>query len=180
MSIKASTMTRFWLDRKTDETGVSGTGRVAEGVRFANGKVALSWLTVHTSTVIYDAMVDVVAIHGHGGKTSVTWQDEQPSAFKWGVTNCQLNICENSPFGSAGGLDARPDLQAPAYVPEGERAVYLDGYRYAAAEAYGADWRTCSFGWAPALVIPAPGLEVVGCTELPKPERREPPDGDCG
>ena len=35
----------FHLLRLADESGVSGTGRVAEGVIFSNGWVALVWLT---------------------------------------------------------------------------------------------------------------------------------------
>jgi hypothetical protein len=156
----APTTIRFWLDRSDDESGVSGTGRVAEGIRFSNGRVALSWLTKHSSVAIYDSMAEVVCIHGHGGKTKVTWQDPPPEPYNWGATNCALDACEHNPFGSAGGLAARATaLVAPEYVPEDQRRDYLDGYAMAAAEAYGPDWRTCHFGWAPAIVIEAPKAE---------------------
>lgn len=45
-------MKRFHLQRLVDDTGVSGTGRVAEGVVFQNGKCVLSWLTSHTSVAV--------------------------------------------------------------------------------------------------------------------------------
>lgn len=66
---------RFNLVRHEDETGVSGTGIVAQGVQFASGKVAMNWTTDHTSTTIFDSIEEVKAVHGHGGKTEVVWVD---------------------------------------------------------------------------------------------------------
>lgn len=63
----------FRLNRIEDEGGVSGTGIVAEGVQFSNGKCAVSWLTEHTSVAIYDNIEDVEFIHGHNGKTKIEW-----------------------------------------------------------------------------------------------------------
>ena len=68
-------MKRFALNRLVDETGISGTGLVAEGVLFARGKVVLSWLTQHNSLGIYDSLAEMMAIHGHGGKTRIEWLD---------------------------------------------------------------------------------------------------------
>lgn len=65
----------FYLDRQIDETGVSGTGKVAEGVQFSNGWCALTWLTEHTSVVFYPSIDDVRFIHGHGGKTRIVFED---------------------------------------------------------------------------------------------------------
>ena len=61
----------FYLKRTEDESGVSGTGRVAQGFIFDNGKVAVSWLSEHPSVTIYDSIGEVHAIHGHGGKTEI-------------------------------------------------------------------------------------------------------------
>jgi hypothetical protein len=61
----------FVLIRDEDVTGQSGTGVVAEGVRFSDGRLAMRWLTQHTSTALYDSLEDLLAIHGHGGKTRV-------------------------------------------------------------------------------------------------------------
>ena len=66
-------MKTFRLYRAEDESGVSGTGYVAEGVEFNNGKCALSWLTKHTSVAGYDNIAVLEAIHGHGGKTLTVW-----------------------------------------------------------------------------------------------------------
>lgn len=73
-------MRRFELIRLEDEGGVSGTGRVAEGVWFSNGKCVLSWLTEYQSVGVYDNMGDLEAIHGHNGKTQVFLIDE-PTAI---------------------------------------------------------------------------------------------------
>jgi len=67
---------RFYLNRKVDETGISGTGIVAEGVQFEDGTVALRWLSDLAATGIYSSIGDVELIHGHGGKTRVVWLDE--------------------------------------------------------------------------------------------------------
>lgn len=68
-------MKTFVLYRDEDETGVSGTGTVAEGIQFSDGKVALRWIVgKYRSTVLWDSIEAVEAIHGHNGKTRVVWQ----------------------------------------------------------------------------------------------------------
>lgn len=71
-----SAMRSFHLLRLEDESGVSGTGIVAEGVEFTNGKVVINWLTKHRSMTIYENIKEAEAIHGHGGKTKVVYHDE--------------------------------------------------------------------------------------------------------
>lgn len=66
----------FWLDRRVDASGVSGTGIVAEGYEFSDGVVALRWMSDKQSTAIYDNMNDLIAIHGHGGKTNIVRADD--------------------------------------------------------------------------------------------------------
>lgn len=63
----------FELHRDEDETGISGTGVVAQGVVFASGKCALLWLTEHTSVGVYDSIEELTAIHGHDGRTRVVY-----------------------------------------------------------------------------------------------------------
>ncbi len=70
-----SMMRRFYLDRHTDASGVSGIGRVAEGVVFERGEVVLWWLTSHRTMGMYASIDEMVEIHGHQGKTVVTWVD---------------------------------------------------------------------------------------------------------
>jgi hypothetical protein len=70
---------RFVLQRVEDETGISGTGRVVEGVLFSTGDVAMQWIVgEHRSTVVWPAsmgMGAVEAIHGHNGRTVIEWVD---------------------------------------------------------------------------------------------------------
>src|SRR5258708_5088529 len=62
---------RLYLERTLDPVGISGTGVIAEGVVFSNGKVVLQWLTNYQSVGIYVSISDVLSIHGHNGTTSV-------------------------------------------------------------------------------------------------------------
>lgn len=71
----------FYLKRSEDESGVSGTGRIAQGVVFDNGKVALTWLSDHPSVTVYDNLGEVRAIHGHEGKTEVVMEPDWKRAF---------------------------------------------------------------------------------------------------
>jgi len=66
-------MERFYLNRVEDETGVSGTGIVAEGVQFTDGTAVLRWTTATSSTAVYASIDDLEAIHGHGGSTQIVW-----------------------------------------------------------------------------------------------------------
>lgn len=68
-------MRRFALMRDVDVSGMSGTGRVAEGVEFSNGFVALTWLSEVTSVAVYLSIEHVELIHGHRGLSRVIWED---------------------------------------------------------------------------------------------------------
>lgn len=81
-------MRYFTLHRIDDETGVSGTGVVAWGVKWPDGAVSLRWLGKTPSFVNYEGVptdlqiqregdkhTDIV--HGHHGKTVIVWMDEQ-------------------------------------------------------------------------------------------------------
>ena len=71
----------FYLNRVEDESGISGTGRVAQGFIFDNGKVAVTWLSEHPSVTVYDNIGEVRAIHGHGGKTEVIMEPDYKRAY---------------------------------------------------------------------------------------------------
>lgn len=65
--------------RQQDESGVSGTGTVAYGIRWPepNGRVTLGWVADKhdfTSVATYSGMEAVESIHGHGGKTTIVPQ----------------------------------------------------------------------------------------------------------
>jgi hypothetical protein len=73
---KQSHARRFVLNRTEDFTGTSGTGVVAEGICFSNGKVALHWLSHLGAVNVYDSMEVTEALHGHGGLTKIEWIDK--------------------------------------------------------------------------------------------------------
>lgn len=72
---------RFYLVRKTDKTGMSGTGYIAEGIQFQNGVCVLNWLSTVSSTNVYHSVVEMEHIHTHAGKdggengTYILWVD---------------------------------------------------------------------------------------------------------
>lgn len=71
----AISLRRFLLERHEDPTGTSGVGIVAEGVLFSDGSVALRWHSGTPSTILYESIDDLLEVHGHQGRTSITWKD---------------------------------------------------------------------------------------------------------
>lgn len=69
-------MKTFILRRLEDESGVSGTGIVAQGCVFDNGYVALTWLTHLSSLAWYHSIEVLTNIHGHDGKTVVEYTND--------------------------------------------------------------------------------------------------------
>jgi hypothetical protein len=64
----------FSMIRGNDESGVSGTGKVLEGVQFSDGVVVVRWLTPHvaSTTAVYDNMDDFETIHIKSHPTNQT------------------------------------------------------------------------------------------------------------
>ena len=74
---------RFYLYRKEDESGVSGTGVVAVGIEFPSGQCVMEWVTKRTaegSLAVYDTMAGLEEVHGHGGKTEIHFYDDDGSS----------------------------------------------------------------------------------------------------
>lgn len=69
---------RFFLWRHEDDSGVSGTGAVAQGVVWHDGTATLKWSVPGkpNSEASYRCMLDLMEIHGHGGKTVAKWLDK--------------------------------------------------------------------------------------------------------
>jgi hypothetical protein len=74
----------FELIRKTDVTGVSGTGIVAEGVVFENGRVVMQWRAPFQTLGIYDSIEEVEAIHCHGGLSQISYSQHYFNAEELG------------------------------------------------------------------------------------------------
>jgi len=66
---------RFHFERNEDKSGVSGCGRVATGVMFDDGQIALHWEGLHSSINIYHSIEDLLYVHGHNGATELIWDD---------------------------------------------------------------------------------------------------------
>lgn len=69
-------MRRFYLARTEDVSGVSGTGRVAQGIEFNDGSVAMQWNTSHKSIGLYWSIDHVIDIHGHEGRATIEWTND--------------------------------------------------------------------------------------------------------
>lgn len=63
----------FYLQRDNDVSGISGTGRVADGVLWPDGSVEIRWRGERPSSVHWDCLADPAFIHGHGGVTQIVW-----------------------------------------------------------------------------------------------------------
>lgn len=80
--------TLFTVERVTDTTGISGTGRVLDGVIYHTGQVAICWRSDlrepagHSSIAIYpsvQAFIDVhLAPHGLGASRVVILHGHSP------------------------------------------------------------------------------------------------------
>lgn len=70
-------MRRFYMARKEDETGVSGTGIVLQGVLTAAGRVFVEWRLPRASMGIYLSLDEFEEIHvkSHPAKTEIRWLD---------------------------------------------------------------------------------------------------------
>lgn len=68
-------MRTFLLVRDVDDTGISGTGIVAEGIEFSDKSVAMRWKGESPSTSIWANIRHMLLIHGHGTKSRVEWQN---------------------------------------------------------------------------------------------------------
>lgn len=77
--IDSSDIKNFWVYRQEDESGVSGTGLVIEGVEFTTGKVVISWLgNFPYSVAVYDSfeVFEEIHINSHpDNQTKVVWSD---------------------------------------------------------------------------------------------------------
>lgn len=72
-------MRTFKLVRSEDLSGVSGVGEVAEGVEFRDGTVVISWLRKFHSLGVYENVEELIAIHGHEGRTVIKFDPTEPT-----------------------------------------------------------------------------------------------------
>jgi hypothetical protein len=77
----------FTVCRLSDESGVSGTGVVIEGIEFATGQCVLHWLAPAPkgSIAIFDSVNDFISIHikpHPTNETIITYEDGEQHRFK--------------------------------------------------------------------------------------------------
>ena len=66
----------FTLIRHNDQSGVSGTGRVLDGVVFPNGKVVVYWRAKFNTIAVYESFEAFKFIHVDShptNNTEITW-----------------------------------------------------------------------------------------------------------
>lgn len=73
-------MRTFEMIRNADETGVSGTGLVLEGIEFSNGEVVVCWESKkHPNSIsIFASFADFEDVHitpHPSNKTEIIWHD---------------------------------------------------------------------------------------------------------
>lgn len=66
----------FMVDRRKDQTGISGVGVIAEGVQFTDGTVVIRWITETATTAIFDSIEDLRKVHGHRGDSVIRWIED--------------------------------------------------------------------------------------------------------
>lgn len=76
----------FTVARRSDETGVSGTGVVIEGVTLATGQCIVHWLypPPRGGIAIFDSMNDFIRVHigpHPANRTIITYQDGEQQTF---------------------------------------------------------------------------------------------------
>jgi len=76
----------FTVCRQGDESGISGTGVVIEGVQYATGQAVLHWLTPFPkgSIAIFESIEDFKRVHVNPhptNKTIITWSDGRQDEF---------------------------------------------------------------------------------------------------
>jgi len=74
-SARDVTLRRFKLVRAKDVSGTSGTGVVAEGVEYSNGRVSISWISQLECCGNYANVKTLLGVHGHEGATEIEWID---------------------------------------------------------------------------------------------------------
>lgn len=103
--------------RHEDESGISGTGVVAEWVEYSDGEVVVHWTSHTPSTNHYRNFKQVEAIHGHGGKTELVTIWEQPKP--------QVELSEVDPAlveeSAQEAGEAQPNANTDKVEPEGKK-----------------------------------------------------------
>lgn len=69
--LKTVKLQEFYLLRKKDLSGLSGTGIVARGIELQSGRAVLEWLGKYKTITVFDNIQQIIDIHGHEGATEL-------------------------------------------------------------------------------------------------------------
>jgi len=69
-------MKAYFLCRREDVSGTSGTGHVAQVAEFDDGTAVVRWIASMNavgvaSTTVFNSVDDLLKVHGHDGKTGL-------------------------------------------------------------------------------------------------------------
>jgi len=68
--------------RDRDVSGISGTGKVLEGVEFTDGTVVVRWLSTYASTAVYANIDQFQTIHLHEGAGRIVWDKTYEEGYQ--------------------------------------------------------------------------------------------------
>jgi hypothetical protein len=66
-------MKSFEIIREEDNTGLSGTGKVAEGIEFSNGKCVVCWCSDVSTIVIHENIKSIEIIMLSHSKSKINY-----------------------------------------------------------------------------------------------------------
>jgi len=125
---------------------------VATGAVFEDGGAVLRWRGPNASTAIYRSMAELQSVHGYP-EAVFEYANKPSERFMRGHADCAQDACENAPFASVGGMDARKNMIRPHWISESDWPEYLRGYQAGAALCHGDGWEDGVFGWGQALTL---------------------------
>jgi hypothetical protein len=122
-------MKLYYLCRKEDVSGTSGTGHVAEVAEFDDGTVVVRWTRDRNavriaSTTVFNCMDDLLKVHGHEGKTDVELvvDSDQVADLTGAVETLRDRLRATIDLLNERGVPVPPELvnaaRAPAVVKE--------------------------------------------------------------
>lgn len=116
---------RFYLERVKDETGVSRTGRVLEGILWQNGEVTVQWRPPLSTLGHYKDLQTFLTIHVdcHPSCNVVRWLESHEGwhCFDCGASGMMGNFCSICGSPSAGYHPVREGWEpTPRYEIERE------------------------------------------------------------
>ncbi|MBB4984980.1 hypothetical protein [Streptomyces nymphaeiformis] len=111
---------RFYLQRNTDVTGASGTGRVADGVLWPDGTATVHWIGEDNSDAFWPTGIAGITRRScHDGNTVIVWLDFESTEIENDLPCLHCIDGHGSPDRCTWGVRVGPDRDG------GGRPVHL-------------------------------------------------------